>query len=319
MSTLIDNFTIIFMSILLEAMPFVLLGAMIAAAIQLFVTEEQIQKWIPKNKALAFLTVASVGIIFPVCECAIIPIMRKLVKKGMPIDLAITLMLAVPIMNPVVLLSTYYAFQGDWSVVVLRGLLGMTGAIAIGYLSGKLGKRGWFKDEPALHRDRIHLKSPRLKRNVAVTGLPSSGAPEQKKSIKEHLYKMFEHSSHEFYEVGRLLIFGAFLSATLQTFVPRTWLMSIGSTPILSVVGMMLLAFLLSLCSEADAFIARTFVGQFTDGSIMAFLIFGPMLDLKNTLMLGASMRKIRLIQLMTLIVLICLIIGLLVNTFGEF
>jgi uncharacterized membrane protein YraQ (UPF0718 family) len=79
------NLNTIFLSILIEALPFVLIGVLIAGVIQIFVTEEHIQRWIPKNKTMAVIMSCVVGALFPACECGIVPIVRRLVSKGVPI------------------------------------------------------------------------------------------------------------------------------------------------------------------------------------------------------------------------------------------
>ena len=120
---MINNFTITFVSIFLEAIPFVMIGVIISSIIQMFVSEELLARIIPKNKLVGILIASLMGIIFPVCECAIIPVARRLIKKGLPLYLGITFMLAVPIVNPVTLLSTYYAFAQKPEFVVLRGYI----------------------------------------------------------------------------------------------------------------------------------------------------------------------------------------------------
>ena len=132
----LEGFTIVFLCIILEALPFVMVGAFVASIIQIFVSEQTIAKIIPKNRFVGLIAASLMGIIFPVCECAIVPIMTRLIKKGVPLNIAVTFMLAVPIVNPVVLTSTYYAFPGQTYMVFLRGFLGLISAILIGYLIG---------------------------------------------------------------------------------------------------------------------------------------------------------------------------------------
>ncbi|MBE0600677.1 MAG: permease, partial [Firmicutes bacterium] len=131
------GFTLILWSILLEAFPFVLLGIVVSSVIQVFVTEDMILKIMPRNRFLRLLFASLVGLIFPVCECAIIPITSGLIKKGMPVGPAITFMLATPIINPIVLLSTYNAFPAMPQMMLLRAACGLIGAVAIGALVGR--------------------------------------------------------------------------------------------------------------------------------------------------------------------------------------
>lgn len=300
----VENFTIIFLSIILEAIPFVLIGAFVSSIIQLFVSEQLIARLIPRNKWIGLLAASLLGLIFPVCECAIIPVVRRLMKKGMPVYIAITFMLAVPIINPIVLLSTYYAFSGQVYMVFMRAGFGMVGAIAVGYLIDVFHGR-----KNPLREDAVY--------NVNCSCGCTDGRHEFYTGSKNRIIvvrQILEHTSRELYDVGKYLIIGAFLSAFMQTFIERKLIASIGRGPITSILVLMGLAFILSLCSEADAFIARTFMGQFTTGAITAFLVFGPMLDLKNTMMLMGTFKGKFVIKLIALIVTVCVLIGIWVN-----
>ena len=316
-SEILNNFTILVMSILLEAFPFILLGAFVSALIQQFVSEEMLAQILPKNRFAALVMAAFMGIVFPVCECAIVPIMRRLVKKGVPIHVAITFMLAVPIVNPVVLVSTYYAFSSMSYYVLLRGGLGALAAILIGHFAGRLAEgQDAMRDAPlddncACGADHSHSDE------IGHSCTPVQIEWKRRLSKGQIALTLVRHTGHELYAVGRYLIFGAVLSGILQVFVPRTALLAIGSGSVQSIIVLMALAFILSLCSEADAFIARTFVGQFSSGAIAAFLIFGPMLDLKNTLMLSGTFKWRYLWKLMLLIAGVSFVMGLLVNAYG--
>lgn len=301
----LNTFTVMLLSILFEAMPFVLIGAFISSLIQRFVSEAFIAKIIPQNRFLGLLAASLMGVIFPVCECAIVPIMRRLTKKGVPLHISLTFMLAVPIANPVVLLSTFYAFSGQLEIVFLRGFFGILGAITIGHFAGRMaGGTSPLKD--------LENRSD----NKAVTQL-SLQMPSTFQKIKSHTTQIVGHTASEFYDVGKFLIMGATLSAGMQTFVPREAILTLGGGGIASIIVMMTMAFILSLCSEADAFIARTFLGQFTTGSIVGFLIYGPMIDIKNTMMLSGVMRGKFLIKFIALITGVCFVLALLVNFVG--
>lgn len=298
----IQNFNTIFISIILEAIPFILLGAFISALIQEFVSEQLIAKIIPKNKFLGLLGAAFLGIIFPVCECAIIPITKRLIKKGVPTGIAVTFMLSVPIVNPIVLLSTYYAFYDRPSMVLIRGGFGLLVAVIVGFLVTcvEIGNSMPIKD------DRFDLD------DKCYCGCDSYNDLYNKHSKVKSL---LEHTSKEFMNIIKYLIFGAALSSIFQTLVPKQSIAFLGHNQVLSVIILMLLAFVLSVCSEADAFIARTFLGQFTIGAVGAFLILGPMLDIKNTLMLFGNFKRGLVIRLIIYIALITISVSCLVNT----
>ncbi|MFZ5966994.1 MAG: permease [Bacillota bacterium] len=387
-SPLLQGFTTIFISIILEAIPFVMIGAFLSSIIQVFVSEQTIARFIPRSRVIGLVTAGLMGFIFPVCECAIVPIMRRLIKKGVPLYIAVTFMVAVPIVNPVVLASTYYAFSGQLYMPVLRGFLGFMGAILIGHLIGIIqgrdnglreaieeteitshqGRDGHGHEEhhedhhcgcghhehevhievhPCSCEDHGHKEHHKVKHRkeehcsceshphhshdhahhhqeeesfgeVLACGCGHDHAIESKKrGLVVSIVAMVEHASIELYGVGRFLIMGAFLSAMMQTLVERRILLSLGQDSILSIVVMMVLAFALSLCSEADAFIARTFLGQFTTGSIVGFLIFGPMIDIKNTLMLMNGFKGKFVAKLIMIITMVCFLMAAMVNFVG--
>lgn len=297
---LLESFTSIFLSIILEALPFIMIGAFISSFIQIFVSEQFISRIIPRSKFSGLIMAALIGVVFPVCECAIVPIMRRLLKKGVPIDISVTFMLAVPIINPVVMASTYYAFSDLPYMVFLRGGLGLVGAILIGYTIGMLqGNKSPVKNESHEHHD---------------CGCSHGHSHGTGHGTLHKLFMIIGHTGEELYDIGKLLIIGACISSLMQIFVSRDLILSIGQGSVSSTIVMMLLAYILSLCSEADAFIARTFIGQFTTGSIAAFLVLGPMIDIKNTLMLSGGFKLGFVIKLIALIFSICFIMGSVIN-----
>ena len=300
----LNNFAIIFLSIVLEGIPFIIIGSFISSLIHIFVSEEQIARIIPKNKFLGIFTAAIVGIIFPVCECAIVPITRKLVKKGLPINMAITFMLAVPIVNPIVIFSTYCAFIGKTYVVFMRVGFGIVGAMLIGYIMGLMEEKN-----PLKHQ---YLGSGDFaQKECSVDQVLIHRGQSNRRSV---ISEVLKHTSREFYDVGKLFIIGALLSTSMQVFIPKQYILSIGTGNVSSIVVMMTLAFVLSICSETDAFIARTFLGQFTLGSLIGFMILGPMIDIKNTIMLSGSFKFKFVIKLVFVIISICFLLAVVSN-----
>lgn len=293
-----NSFSAVFISIILEAIPFILLGSFISAIIQVFVSESTIQKLIPKNKFIAIITASLLGFLIPICECGIIPVVRRLIKKGVPSYVAITFMLACPIVNPVVILSTYNAFYDMKGMVVLRVGFGLIISILIGVLI-------WYLEGD----NRVVLDSNNHCHHNHHCGCGHSHHHSSK------IYEILDHTSHEFLDIGKFLIFGALISAIMQTTSVRTSMLGYSTDSFLSVLTMGIFAYVISLCSEADAFIARTFVSQFTTGSLVTFLILGPMIDIKNTLVLFSSFKKRFAIELILLIFLICLLVGTFINT----
>lgn len=335
-STAINDFSTIFLSIIFEGIPFILIGALASSIIQIFVSDEAIAKIIPKNKFIGVLIASLVGLVFPVCECAIVPITRRLIKKGVPLSIAVTFMLSVPIMNPVVLLSTHYAFMSMSYMVIARAMFGMIGAITIGILIGVLHKDSPFKPQVVKKPRGIPHKADcgcghhttQITKNIKVRhnhveknhdncscGHSHSHSDINNKFLR-NIEDVISHTSVELYDIGRFFIMGVFLSTCMQVFIPKEFILSIGSGVLSSIIVMMVLAFVLSVCSETDAFIARSFLGQFTSGSILGFLILGPMLDIKNTIMLCGSFKLSFVAKLIFLIITICFILAVIANIF---
>lgn len=338
-SRVINDFSAIFLSIIFEGIPFILIGALVSSIIQIFVSEEAIAKTIPKNQFVGILIASLVGLVFPVCECAIVPITRRLIKKGVPLNIAITFMLSVPIMNPVVLLSTHYAFMGMSYMVIARAMFGMIGAITIGVLIGILHKDSPFKRQVVKkprgmgrkaecscgHHRMQNLKNTNVikdnhshvdKNNVSCSCGHSHNHSNNNNKIIRNIEEIISHTSAELYDIGRFFIMGVFLSTCMQIFIPKTFILSIGGGVLSSIIVMMMLAFVLSICSETDAFIARSFLGQFTTGSILGFLVLGPMIDIKNTIMLCGSFKLSFVAKLIFLIITICFILAVIANIF---
>lgn len=259
-----QQLTTIFLSIFIEAVPFVLIGVLIAGFIQIFITEEHIRAWIPKNKLLAILMSCVMGALFPACECGIVPIVRRLIQKGVPLYAGVGFLLTGPLINPIVILSTYMAFGNDMKMAMLRMGIGFVAALAIALVISFL------------------FRSNQLRKNERV----SSKTNAKKQPIIPRVKEMLEHSIDEFFDMSKYLIAGAFVAAALQTYVAAQSLLLFGDTIYHSTIIMMALAFFLSLCSEADAFIGASFKNLFPSTSILAFLVYGPMIDLKNTIML---------------------------------
>ncbi|WP_276356271.1 permease [Cohnella caldifontis] len=270
----------IFLSMVMEAIPFVLIGVLISGLIQIFVTESWIARVMPRNRLLSSLFGCGVGVLFPSCECGIVPITRRLLGKGVPLNAGIAFMLTGPVINPIVLFSTYIAFGNDWRMVEIRAGMAVAVAflisIALSFLFPELPLRS--KPEPA---------------PVAATLEPDTGAVSLKPGRRwlPQVYGVLAHAIEEFFSVGKYVVIGAFIAACMQTYIPTSTLMHLGHDPLSSSLVMIGMAFVMSLCSEADAFIGASFRSTFSVGAISAFLVYGPMIDIKNTLMLTGTFK----------------------------
>lgn len=265
----LQNFFLVFGSLLIEAVPFVLLGALVSAAIEVFVPPSAFEKLALLPRPLQLPAAGLAGMAFPVCECGSVPVARRMAAKGLAPSAAVTFMLAAPILNPVVIASTVIAYRGRdtlWPMVLGRAGLGLLAAMAVGWVVAYQSKTELLRPRPDDAHDHSHEGESRW---VAFTG----------------------HLSGDFFFMGKFLVLGAAVAAALQTFVPSSIIGSVADTPVVALVAMMLLAYLLSLCSESDAFVAASFV-QFGVGAQLAFLVFGPMVDTKLAFLYRGTYSK---------------------------
>ncbi len=282
------TFSIIFSSIVLEALPFMLLGTLLGGFIEIFLSRERLINILPKRKHDAIIFAALLGIIFPVCECAIVPVVRKFLNKGMPLGSAVAFLLAGPIVNPLVFASTYVAYSFSFETAALRGLTGFFIAVVIGILIDScLSKTQALKQTPPVHTC--------CHDNGDMTKLP----------LTKKVFAAFRHGATDFYDIGRFLIMGAFIAAALQTLVPRQAFISVMPGPVTAIVSMMVLAVVLNLCSEADAFIASSFqpIGVPLSAQL-AFMVLGPMLDIKLIMMYLSVFTRKMIILLSSMVIL---------------
>ncbi|NGY86057.1 permease [Bacillus megaterium] len=277
----------IFISILIEAFPFVLLGVIISGIIQIFVTDEMMARVIPQNKIGAVILASVIGALFPACECGIVPITRRLMAKGVPLYVAIPFMLTGPIINPVVLFSTFVAFGNDWKIVFYRAGVAFIVSLLVGLILS------------------VQFKAPQTKREVHLHTSP--------KKMSEKVSQSIRHTIDEFFSVGKFLIIGGLIATGMQTFVKTSTLLSLGQGNVSSNAVMMGLAYVLSLCSSADAFIASSFRSTFTDSAIVSFLVFGPMFDIKNTLMMLSQFKTKFVFTLLAYVFILVLIVSILI------
>lgn len=302
MAAVIDtltNFTTVFLGILIEALPFLLLGTVASGLVEVFVHREDLLRLIPRNAVLATLVGALMGFAFPVCECGVVPLTRRLFNKGLPVSAGMAFLLAAPIVNPVVLASTYAAY-GFGRVLIARFVLGFLVACYVGIVFS-------FNKQP------MTMLLPQ-----AIAPFSGGSGDVMPLVVREPLMKRFTKvlniATDEFFEMGLYLIIGSMLAALMQTFVPQSALLAIGSGPVRSVIAMQALAFILSVCSTVDAFLSLAFVNTFTTGSILAFLVFGPMVDIKSTLMLLGVFRGRTVLYLILLPLLVVMLIGIFIN-----
>ncbi|MCL4869523.1 MAG: permease [Anaerolineae bacterium] len=289
-----QTFVTIFLGIFIEAIPFLLIGSVVSGLLEEFVDKNSLAKLVPRRAIPAAFVGSLLGFIFPVCECGVVPVTRRLYQKGMPLSVGIAFLLAAPVVNPVVLISTYVAF-GAGPVLYGRFAFTVLIAFAVGLLFSFARPQDVLlpgtQEQP--HHDHQHSHSH---------------------SLIDRVWNALAIGGDDLLDMSRYLILGSMIAAAMQTFVPQSTLLALGSGPIISIVALMALAFVLSICSTVDAFVALSFAGSFTTGSILAFLVFGPMVDIKSALMFLGVMRRRVVLYLILLPLTLTLLITVFVN-----
>lgn len=306
------RFITIFLGIFIQSVPFLLLGSVIAGLINEFVSAGDIARFFPKNKVLGGFAGMLLGLCLPVCECGV-PVVRRLCQKGFPISAGISFLLAAPVINPIVIASTWVAFGNSplfWGRIIFTLII----AFGVGLV---------FSVQPNITR----VLLPRSLASVmgsAGTGSEDSSAKQtaQPGAFHHSKFSGFTSRMHhalgiamrEFLDVGRYLIIGILIATALQMLIPQPALVSSAQQPLASVIALQALAIVLSASSTVDAFIALSFVNTFTAGAIIAFLVFGPMLDIKGISMYLNLFHRRVVFYLAALTFLSALLAGVFIN-----
>jgi len=292
----LPDFQYAFLSILLEGAPFLLAGALLSGILEEYLPPSLMTRLLPANPSLAIVVSAFVGLVIPVCECGIVPVVRRLLRKGLPVSCGITYMLASPIVNPLVILSTLAAFrgQGALEMTFLRFALGVFVAVVAGLICTRFAPFSIL---------RPGLLSPEASDHQHAPG----------EGVGGRLANVAATATRDFLDVSVFFVLGAAAAALFGTTVNQEIILPLSTNLPLSIASLMGLASVLSVCSTTDAFIAATLTA-FPMAAKLAFLVFGPMLDFKLLFLYGAAFSK-RFIVLLALglflaIGLICLRIG---------
>lgn len=245
------NWATIFVAVVVQAVPFLVLGVAVSGAVTAFVPPGAITRVLPTHRALAVPVAALAGGALPGCECASVPVARRLMSRGVTPSAALAFLLASPAVNPVVLVSTAVAFPGRPEMVLARATASLAAAVAVGW---------WWT---ALGRDDLLARARRPGR--------AAGSP---------VATFLATAQHDFLGAGGFLVVGAAAAATLQTAVPRGVVDAFAGSGWWSVLALALLAVVLCVCSEADAFVAAS-LRQFSPTAQLALMVVGPMVDVK--------------------------------------
>jgi uncharacterized membrane protein YraQ (UPF0718 family) len=307
----------------------------------LFIDERRLIALVPRHPLLAAFAGSAIGFLFPVCECGNVPVARRLIVQGAPASMAIGFLLAAPTVNPVVFWATWTAFRDQPEIVFLRVGFSLLIATLIGWVfSTQKDLRPLLQPAVArammLPRDTAPARDlepvPNLLRSgtfllgqgsqpLQLDGDPLQTAalavnPALSRPLSERFRLMLDNIVQELRELGGILILGSAIAAIVQVSAPRELILSLGQSPVTSVVAMMLLACVVSICSTVDAFFALSFASTFTSGALLAFLVFGPMIDLKNIALLWSVFRARAILYLFILAAQLTFLITLLVNLY---
>ncbi len=270
------DFSYAFLSILLEGIPFILLGTMLSGLIDQFLPSRIMTRMLPRNAYLGIGVSAMMGVIFPMCECGVVPVIRRLMGKGLPVSNAIAYMLAAPIVNPIVAVSTLAAFRGQNALEMtsLRIGLGWLVAVLVGMAVHNLATK--------------YVLRPSVLSEVLTTPQKenASSAP-----FASRLIEAARVTVRDFLDVTFYFVLGVAAASVFSTSINQELILPLATDVWIATGSMMVLAMVLSLCSTSDAFIAATFIA-FPAVSKLAFMVLGPMLDLKLIFLYSSVFRK---------------------------
>lgn len=292
----LSTFAAVFLGIFIEAVPYLLLGTLASGMVEVFFDSQALTKLIPRQRVAGVVAGSLFGLFFPVCECGVVPLTRRLMQKGLPISTSISFLLAAPVFNPIVIASTYSAFGFG---AIFWGRIGLTLLIstAVGLIFSFQAERETLLRPTKVEPVRLFFEA-------------------KKPPLGERIRRMLVIAADEFFEMGRYLVIGGLLAAAMQTLVPQSALLAIGEGSFLSVIVMILLAVLLSVCSTVDAFIALAFASTFSSGSVLAFLVYGPMVDIKSALMFLRVFKPRTVVYLVVIPLLLSILAAVTWNVF---
>lgn len=342
----LQDFSIVVVGIIIQAFPFLLIGTIVSSLIGAFVSDELIVRFFPQKGIVATLSAIGIGIFLPLCDCAVIPVAARLRKKGVPVHAVVTFMMAAPIVNPVVILSTIYAFPGT-KIAIYRVIAGIIIAILTGAFlrmfygnekdeeneilktninekdmvcgcgshiheecsshekheehEASCGCHSHSHDNHVRHNEHHnHSSGCDCEINVHAThsncGCHSHDAPannaSNKNTISQKIINAIVHAGEEFFQVSKLFIIGVFITSAIQIFIPKNVITDFAGGTFSAVLVMMIVAFVMSICSTSDSFIGRSFASTVPMSGIFGFVVFGPVLDLKNAIMMTGFFKK---------------------------
>jgi uncharacterized membrane protein YraQ (UPF0718 family) len=340
--TQLTNALTLFFSLLVEAIPFLLLGVLFSSLLLFFVDERKLIAAMPRNPLLAALAGSLIGCLFPVCECGNVPVARRLLMQGAPSSMAVGFLLAAPTVNPIVFWATWTAFRDQPEIVFMRVGFSLLIATIVGWIfSVQVDLRPLLQPtvaravsstvtKPAAPSSKSANESASILLQSGTFILGQPGQPLRldddlqgttvippstlSKPLADRLPLVLDNIISELRELGGVLVLGTAIAALIQVAIPREIILNLGQGQVTSIVAMMILAWVVSICSTVDSFFALSFASTFTSGSLLAFLVFGPMIDVKNIGLLLSIFRGRAIVYLFALAGQLTFLLALLVN-----
>lgn len=304
--------------LLLQAVPFTLIGVLVSAAVETWVTEDFIEKHAPKSIANGFLAAILAGVCVPVCDCVVVPTFSRLVARKLPLPCAVTFLCAVPVVNPVSIWATWYAFADVPAVAVTRVALGVGVALLVGVSFVIFPVKSQVLRQNVLEKVRADCVdcAACADFNKLQSGNSSyKNSSSFKSDIKNSLKTYAHHIYSDFMRLMPIILFGTIVASIIRVWLGADPASKVNTTTVfVAIPAMMLIAYASSLCSSSDAVIARSLASSLPMSSVIVFLLFGPMLDIKNTLMLVEDCKTGFVLRLIATIVVFCLFAALIVH-----
>ncbi|EIK86872.1 permease [Gardnerella pickettii] len=307
--------------LLLQAVPFTLIGVLVSAAVETWVTEDFIEKHAPKSIANGFLAAIFAGVCVPVCDCVVVPTFSRLVARKLPLPCAVTFLCAVPVVNPVSIWATWYAFADVPAVAVTRVALGVGVALLVGVSFVIFPVKSQVLRRNVLEKVRADCSDCADCAYCGGCNKSQSGHSSYKNSssfksgIKNSLKTYAHHIYSDFMRLMPIILFGTIVASIIRVWLGADPASKVNTTIVfVAIPAMMLIAYASSLCSSSDAVIARSLASSLPMSSVIVFLLFGPMLDIKNTLMLVEDCKTSFVLRLIATIVVFCLFAALIVH-----
>ncbi len=290
------------MAIILEGIPFLAIGALIGGVIEVYLNKDFLLGLRGKKGGVGIFFSAMAGFFTPLCECGIVPVTKRLVRKGLPPPFALAFMLAAPALNPLVFFSTYVAFGRNWEIAFIRvGLSFIIILFVMLFLSRMFRHKSLVEDEVtddsicscvSCHADHLHQ------------------AP---------FVSLFNHTFSDFLDMLQYLVIASLLAASAQTFLMGGMTQMPLENVLIVIILMMVFAVLVNLCSSTDAFLAASFTSFLPFPAVLSFMLIGPLFDFKLLLMYQGFLKREVILSLTVLVSFLVLVVSLVVYFAGGY